>query len=49
MGDEIITEVPAIVTVISHLAPKRGFLGQTTMDMVRVYEWLNYVGGVVHG
>jgi glutathione S-transferase len=49
MGDEIITEVPAIVTVISHLAPERGFLGKTTMDTIRVYEWLNSLGGAVHG
>lgn len=49
MNDEIITEVPAIITAISYLAPDRGFLGKTTMDTVRVYEWLNYLGGVVHG
>lgn len=49
MNDEIITEVPAIVTAISSLAPDRKFLGQTALDNVRVYEWLNYLGGVVHG
>ncbi|KAB5554563.1 glutathione S-transferase [Coniochaeta sp. 2T2.1] len=49
MNDEIITEVPAIVTAISSLVPERKFLGQTTMDNVRVYEWLNYLGVVVHG
>ncbi|KAB5525766.1 glutathione S-transferase [Coniochaeta sp. 2T2.1] len=49
ISDEIITEVPAIVTAISSLVPERKFLGQTTMDNVRVYEWLNYLGGVVHG
>ncbi|KIW34140.1 uncharacterized protein PV07_00936 [Cladophialophora immunda] len=49
MNDEIITEVPAIVTAISSLAPDRKFLGQTTLDTIRVYEWLNYLGGVVHG
>ena len=49
MNDDIITEIPAIVTAISSLAPDRKFLGQTTLDTVRVYEWLNYLGGVVHG
>jgi glutathione S-transferase len=49
MNDEIITEVPAIATAISSLAPDRKFLGQTTLDTVRVYEWFNYLGGVVHG
>lgn len=49
MDSEIITEVPAIVTAISSLVPDRKFLGETTLDSVRVYEWLNYLGGVVHG
>ena len=49
VNDEIITEVPAIVTAISSLVPDRKFLGQTTMDNIRVYEWLNYLGGEVHG
>lgn len=49
MNDEIITEVPAIATAISSLAPDRKFLGQTTLDTIRVYEWFNYLGGVVHG
>ena len=49
MDDEIITEVPAIVTAISSLVPDRNFLGETTLNGVRVYEWLNYLGGVVHG
>ncbi len=37
MNDEIITEVPAIVIAISSLAPDRKFLGQTTLDTIRVY------------
>jgi glutathione S-transferase len=49
MGDEIVTEVPAISTAISSLAPEHYFFGQTTMDTVRIYEWFNYLGGVVHG
>jgi len=49
MNDEIITEVSAIVTAISSLAPDRKFLGQTALDTIRVYEWFNYLGGTVHG
>ncbi|KAJ4293296.1 hypothetical protein N0V90_008578 [Kalmusia sp. IMI 367209] len=49
MNDEIITEVPAIVTAIASLAPDRKFLGQSTLETIRVYEWFVYLGGVVHG
>jgi glutathione S-transferase len=48
MGDEIITEVPAISTAISSLAPEHHFCGKTAMEAVRIYEWFNYLGGVVH-
>ncbi len=49
MNDDIVTEIPAIATAISSLAPDRKFLGQTTLETVHVYEWLNYLGGSVHG
>ena len=48
MNGEIITEIPAIATAISSLAPDRQFLGRTTLETVRTYEWLNYLGGPVH-
>ncbi|KAI9644058.1 hypothetical protein NHQ30_007410 [Ciborinia camelliae] len=49
LGDDIITEVPAIATAISSLAPELHILGQTTMDTIRVYEWMNWLSGTLHG
>lgn len=49
MGDEVITELPAIVTAISYLAHKYHFLGRNTMETVRSYEWLNWLSSQVHG
>ena len=48
-GKEIITEVPAILTAIAHLAPKRHLLGKTPLETVRAYEWMNYLSGTLHG
>lgn len=48
--DEIvITETPAIFTAISQLAPERQLLGKSNMDIVRTYEWLNWLSGTLHG
>lgn len=49
VDDEVITENPAIFTYISQLAPSKHFLGKTPLETVRVYEWLNYLSGSVHG
>ncbi|KAH8806133.1 glutathione S-transferase [Xylogone sp. PMI_703] len=49
MDDEVITEMPAVLTAISSLVPDRKFLGQTTLETIRVYEWLNYLSGTLHG
>ncbi|KAJ6783776.1 hypothetical protein PWT90_07681 [Aphanocladium album] len=46
---EAITEVPAIMTAISQLAPERHLLGETNLEIVRAYEWMNWLSGVVHG
>ena len=46
--DEVITETPAIVTLISQLAPSKNFFGKTPLEAVRVYEWLNYLTAVHH-
>jgi len=48
LGDEIITEVPAIMTAISQLAPDRHLLGKTNLEIVRTYEWLNWLSGTLH-
>jgi len=45
----IITESPAVLTAIAHLAPEKNLLGRTPLETVRVYEWLNYLSGTVHG
>jgi glutathione S-transferase len=46
---EIITEVPAIMTAISQLVPEKQLLGKTNLEIVRSYEWMNWVSGVLHG
>jgi glutathione S-transferase len=45
----IITEVPAVATAISNLAPELGLMGKTPMDTARVYEWMNWLSGTLHG
>jgi glutathione S-transferase len=49
MDDEIITELPAIMTAISQLAPQFDMLGSNDMEIVRSYEWLNWLSGTLHG
>lgn len=46
---EIITETPAILTAIASLVPEKHLLGKTTLETARVYEWLNYLSGTLHG
>jgi glutathione S-transferase len=48
LGDEIITEVPAIMTAISQLSPDKHLLGKTNLEIVRTYEWCNWLSGTVH-
>ena len=48
-NDEVITENPAIFTLIAQLAPSSNLLGKGGVETVRVYEWLNYLSGTVHG
>src|SRR5581483_10426829 len=49
LDGEIITEVPAIATAIASLAPERHLMGRTTLQQVRVYEWMNWLSGTLHG
>lgn len=46
---DVITEVPAIMTAISYMVPKKKLFGSTSLETVRVYEWLNWLSGTVHG
>ncbi|KAL4875145.1 glutathione S-transferase [Aspergillus karnatakaensis] len=48
VDNETITELPAICTAISNLAPAKGLMGKTPMENVRVLEWLNFLSGTVH-
>lgn len=49
LDGEVITELPAIATAISHLAPERHLMGGTPLDSARVYEWMNWLSGTLHG
>jgi glutathione S-transferase len=46
---QTITENPAIMTAISQLVPDKHLLGKTNLEIVRAYEWMNWISGVVHG
>ncbi|OBT69901.1 hypothetical protein VE03_00665 [Pseudogymnoascus sp. 23342-1-I1] len=46
---ETITENPAIMTAISQLVPDKHLLGKTNLEIVRAYEWMNWLSGVLHG
>src|SRR5687767_6853213 len=48
LDDEVITELPAIATAISGLAPERRLMGASRLDSARVYEWMNWLSGTVH-
>lgn len=49
LGDEIITEVPAIMTAISQLSPHKHLLGKSNIEIIRTYEWFNWISGTLHG
>lgn len=46
---EIITEMPAILTYISELAPNRNSLGSTPSERAKAYEWMTWLSGTLHG
>lgn len=45
----IITEVPALLSYISSLAPQANLFGHDSLSHARVMEWLSYLSGSVHG
>ncbi|KAL5346224.1 hypothetical protein V496_05451 [Pseudogymnoascus sp. VKM F-4515 (FW-2607)] len=49
IDSETITENPAIMTAISQLVPDKHLLGKTNLEVVRAYEWMNWLSGVLHG
>lgn len=48
IGQEIITEMSAVLTGISSVAPEAHLFGQSTLETIRVYEWLNYLSTTAH-
>jgi glutathione S-transferase len=48
-NDQVITEAPAILTAVSLQVPERKFLGSNNLENVRVYEWMNWLSGTLHG
>lgn len=46
---QVITENVAILTAIAQLAPEKSLLGKTDFEKFRVYEYLSYLSGTLHG
>lgn len=49
LDGQLITENPAVMTAISQLKPELHFMGKTDLEKVRVYEWMNWLSGTMHG
>jgi glutathione S-transferase len=45
----IITENPAIMNAISNLVPEKNVFREMPFETVRVYEWLTWLSGTLHG
>jgi glutathione S-transferase len=48
LDDEVITELPAVMTALSLLAPERRLMGRSLIEQARAYEWMNWLSGTVH-
>jgi glutathione S-transferase len=46
---QILTEVPAICSLIASHAPERALMGRDAMEQARVLEWFNWLSGTMHG
>jgi glutathione S-transferase len=49
IDQDTITESPAVLTAIARLAPEMYLIGRTPLDTLRVYEWMNWISGTLHG
>ncbi|VTT79042.1 unnamed protein product [Fusarium fujikuroi] len=47
--DEVITEMPAILSYISSLVPEEKLFGIGTVQQAKVLEWLVFLSGTLHG
>ncbi|KAF7195437.1 Glutathione S-transferase GST-6.0 [Pseudocercospora fuligena] len=45
---DVITENPAILTYLGSLKPDRRLLGSTSLEQIRVLEWLVWLSGSLH-
>lgn len=46
--DNVLTEVPAIIHAINHLAPEKQITGKDALQFLRVCEWMNWLSGPLH-
>ncbi|KAM0236570.1 hypothetical protein ACHAP5_009381 [Fusarium lateritium] len=49
VDNEVITEMPAILTFIASLIPDENLLGVTPFQRAKVLEWLVVLSGTLHG
>lgn len=49
IDQDTITESPAVATAIAGLAPGMYLMGCTPLKTLRVYEWMNWLSGTLHG
>ena len=49
LDDQVITEVPAVMTAIAQMVPERKLVGKNDLEVVRSYEWMNWLSGWLHG
>lgn len=48
VDDQVITEMPAVLTYIASLAPERNLLGDDTFQRAKAAEWMAWLSGTVH-
>ncbi|KAF4502774.1 glutathione S-transferase GST [Fusarium agapanthi] len=49
VDNEVITELPAILSFITSLVPKENLLGIGPVQQAKVLEWLVFLSGTLHG
>ena len=47
--EQVITEMPAVLTYISDLAPEKQLLGTMQMERAKSHEWMAWLAGTLHG
>ena len=46
---QVITEMPAVLTYISSLAPEKNLLGDDSFQRAKAAEWMAWLSGTLHG